>query len=190
MLFSRLKSWPKWRPCCLLHFNLTKALGTRIASISNRPRFDPGDGQNEVWRENLANQMTESLFAPEYKFVFTLNSFLSFGLDLGQRCLKDSFLSMQPPHCSLRPTLTLFTSKRPTIWTVFTVGTCVVVYFLRSKKDFFGWQWLLSLQQEHENWWTKAHFDSRKPRRSRKARCKWKKPLNVKAAFTLSVGCA
>ena len=78
MLFSRLKSWPKWRPCCLLHFNLTKALGTRFASISNRPRFscraqDPGDSQHEVWRENLTNQMTESLFPPEYKFVFTVN---------------------------------------------------------------------------------------------------------------------
>jgi len=34
---------------------------------------------------------------------------------------------MDPPHCSLRPTSMLFTSKRRTIWTAFTVGIGVVV---------------------------------------------------------------
>ena len=55
-------------------FQSYEGSGDEIASISNQPRFscraqDPGDGQREVWRENITNQMTESLFAPEYKFV-------------------------------------------------------------------------------------------------------------------------
>ena len=69
-------------------FQSHEGSGDEIASISNRPRFscraqDPGDGQLDVWRENLTNQRTESLFAPEYKFVFTVHSFLLFSLHHG-----------------------------------------------------------------------------------------------------------
>lgn len=59
-------------------------------------------------------------------------SFELFGLNHSQRCRKDNFLSMDPPHFSLRPTLMLFTSKRRTIWTVFTVGTGVDVFRLKE----------------------------------------------------------
>lgn len=66
-------------------FQSHEGSGDEIASISNRPRFscraqDPGDGKHAVWREKLTNQMAESFFAPEYKFVFTVNSFLLFVL--------------------------------------------------------------------------------------------------------------
>lgn len=81
--------------------------------------------------------MVETLFVPEYKFVFTLNAIELFGVNHSQRCLKDSFLSMDPPHFSLRPTSMLFISKRRTIWTVFTVGTGVVVFRRMSSWRYF-----------------------------------------------------
>ena len=61
-----------------------------------------------------------------------MNPFELFGVNHGQRCRKDNSLLIDPPHCSLRPTLMLFTSKRRTIWTAFTVGTGVVVFRRRA----------------------------------------------------------
>lgn len=63
-------------------FQSHEGSGDEIASSSNRPRFscraqcraqDPGNGQHAVWRQNSTNQIAESFFAPEYKFVFTVN---------------------------------------------------------------------------------------------------------------------
>ena len=161
-------------------------------------------------RVNLARKFNQSggwslvLFETNSRHrLFTLFVRVVEGLNRRQRCLKDLFLSTDVHHCNLRPMWMLFTSKRRIIWTAFTVGSVSFyrTFILRLQAlQFKHVQILLirltiilffgqSFQQEHENWCTKDHFASRKPRPIRKATCRWKKPSNVKAVFNPSVVC-
>lgn len=62
MLFPRLKSWPKWRPCCLLHFKST-AFICRAQDPGNGPRKFGAKIQPIRWliTRSFRNQFTPSL---------------------------------------------------------------------------------------------------------------------------------